>query len=289
MLPSRRLTYCAAIVLGAAAGALLVLPAYAGTRPVPAAAGREAPARPQASCQQQSFLEGTHLSAVQVAQLAQQAGFTGNDWVTSVAVAEAESSGWTHARLIDTDCSVDRGLWQINSFWHGEVSDACAFDPACNAQGAHTIWANGGWTQWTTFTNGAYQAHLAEAQAAVNQVGGGGGGGGGGGCNAANWVAGQWYPTGSIVRYTNGNLYIATHDNPGYDPTISTWFWSPFSCGGGGGGGGGGSCSAPAWSSSQVYVGGNQVTFNGHTWRAKWWTQGERPGAADVWADQGSC
>ncbi|GAB3909375.1 hypothetical protein GCM10029964_110830 [Kibdelosporangium lantanae] len=38
--------------------------------------------------------------------------------------------------------------------------------------------------------------------------------------------------TGAIVRYTNGNYYIATHDNPGYDPTISTWFWSPYTCGG---------------------------------------------------------
>src|SRR5205807_638817 len=83
----------------------------------------------------------------------------------------------TRARLIDTDCSVDRGLWQINSFWHGEVTDACAFDPPCNARGTHTIWANGGWSQWTTFTNGAYQAHMAEAQAAVDQVRGGGGGG----------------------------------------------------------------------------------------------------------------
>src|SRR5436190_8656448 len=116
MVPSKRLAYFATAVLGVAAGALLAAPAYAGTRPLPSAAGREAPARPLATCTQQSFLEGTHLSAVQVAQLAQQAGFSGNDWVTSVAVAEAESSGWTHARLIDTDCSVDRGLWQINSF-----------------------------------------------------------------------------------------------------------------------------------------------------------------------------
>src|ERR1700754_2697518 len=75
-------------------------------------------ARVLAVCTQQSFLEGDHYSAVQVAQLAQQAGFGGNDWVISVAVAEAESAGWTHARLINTDCSVDRGLWQINSFWH---------------------------------------------------------------------------------------------------------------------------------------------------------------------------
>jgi chitinase len=48
-------------------------------------------------------------------------------------------------------------------------------------------------------------------------------------------------------------------------------------------------CSAPAWASSQVYVGGDLVSHNGHTWKAKWWTQGETPGSADVWADQGSC
>jgi hypothetical protein len=88
-------------------------------------------------------------------------------------VAEAESAGWTHARLINTDCSVDQGLWQINSYWHGEVSDGCAFDPTCNANATHTIWANGGWTQWTTCNNGAYQAHMGEAQDAINQAGDG--------------------------------------------------------------------------------------------------------------------
>jgi Ricin-type beta-trefoil lectin domain/Lysozyme like domain len=166
-----------AVATALLAGAILIhgTAGYAGTvRPSGASA---APIGALASCTQQSFLEGDHYSAVQVAQLAQQAGFAGNDWVISVAVAEAESAGWTHARLINTDCSVDRGLWQINSYWHGEVSDACAFDPTCNAQATHTIWSNGGWTQWTTYNNGAYQAHMAEAQAAVNQVGGGGGGG----------------------------------------------------------------------------------------------------------------
>jgi chitodextrinase len=287
---TRRTTVGTLIFAAGAAAALLATPAYAGTRPLPIPNNQHTAVGPEASCQQQSFLEGDHYSAVQVAQLAQQAGFSGNDWVISVAVAEAESSGWTRARLINTDCSVDRGLWQINSYWHGEVSDACAFDPACNAQGTHTIWSNGGWGQWTTYNNGAYQAHMAEAQAAVNQVGGGGGGGGGGCSSASNWVAGQWYPTGSVVRY-NGGYYVATHDNPGYDPTISTWFWSPTSCGnsGGGGGGGGAGCSAAAWSAANVYVGGDTATYNGHTWRAKWWTQGEIPGRSDVWADQGSC
>jgi chitinase len=52
---------------------------------------------------------------------------------------------------------------------------------------------------------------------------------------------------------------------------------------------GGGSCTAPTWSPSAVYTGGMLVSYNGHTWKAKWWTQGETPGAADVWADQGAC
>src|SRR5262245_20776583 len=60
-------------------------------------------------------------------------------------------------------------------------------------------------------------------------------------CDATTVRAGQWYATGSVVQYSNGKHYIATHDNPGYDPTISTWYWSPYSCSGGSGGGGGGS------------------------------------------------
>jgi predicted chitinase len=74
----------------------------------------------------------------------------------------------------------------------------------------------------------------------------GGSSGGGTTCNYPNWVAGQNYTVGAIVKYTNGLYYQATHDNPGYDPTISTWFWSPYTCSGGsttpppGGGGTGG-------------------------------------------------
>ncbi|MCY1141655.1 chitinase [Actinoplanes sp. Pm04-4] len=68
----------------------------------------------------------------------------------------------------------------------------------------------------------------------------GGNGGGGSTCNYPNWVAQQYYPAGAIVRYTNGLYYQATHENPGYDPVISTWYWSPYSCTGGGGNNGGG-------------------------------------------------
>jgi len=50
-----------------------------------------------------------------------------------------------------------------------------------------------------------------------------------------------------------------------------------------------GSCTAAAWSAGAVYTGGALVSYNGHTWKAQWWTQGETPGAASVWLDQGAC
>ncbi|HEV7962547.1 MAG TPA: glycosyl hydrolase family 18 protein [Actinoplanes sp.] len=50
---------------------------------------------------------------------------------------------------------------------------------------------------------------------------------------------------------------------------------------------------APAWSATQVYVGGNVASQNSHNYSAKWWTQNESPathsGQWDVWADQGAC
>jgi hypothetical protein len=52
-----------------------------------------------------------------------------------------------------------------------------------------------------------------------------------------------------------------------------------------------GSCSAPAWDSATAYTGGQSVSYNGHTWTAKWWTQGDVPGnnSQNVWTDNGAC
>ncbi|MBG0828612.1 chitinase [Planomonospora sp. ID67723] len=52
------------------------------------------------------------------------------------------------------------------------------------------------------------------------------------GCNHPNWAAGKTYKTGDVVRYTDGRYYRAEHDNPGYDPVISTWYWEPYTCSG---------------------------------------------------------
>jgi len=66
-----------------------------------------------------------------------------------------------------------------------------------------------------------------------------------------------------------------------------------------GGGGGttttpptsGGICSGvPAWSSGTVFTGGQQATYNGDLWTAKWWTEGDTPGgSAGAWTDNGAC
>ncbi|MGV9315506.1 chitinase [Streptomyces sp. NPDC003691] len=47
---------------------------------------------------------------------------------------------------------------------------------------------------------------------------------------APNWQQGTYYNVGAIVKYRDGNYYIAEHANPGYDPTVSTWFWNPYTC-----------------------------------------------------------
>lgn len=37
------------------------------------------------------------------------------------------------------------------------------------------------------------------------------------------------------------------------------------------------------WDKETVYTGGEEVAYEGKLYRAKWWTQGEMPGTADVW------
>ncbi|TFK96478.1 glycosyl hydrolases family 18-domain-containing protein [Pterulicium gracile] len=44
-----------------------------------------------------------------------------------------------------------------------------------------------------------------------------------------------------------------------------------------------------AWAAGTAYAGGQQASHDGRKWTAKWWTQGETPGSADVWTDAGAC
>lgn len=118
------------------------------------------------------------------AEVGKAAGFSGNSLVTAVAIAMAESScnpsaiGYNPADASCPSGSVDRGLWQINSCWHPEVSDTCAYQSQCNAHEAYRISYSGTyWSPWSTYNGGQYRAYLPAAQAAVDRLGGGGTGG----------------------------------------------------------------------------------------------------------------
>lgn len=37
--------------------------------------------------------------------------------------------------------------------------------------------------------------------------------------------------------------------------------------------------AAPAWDASATYTAGDEISFDGSTWRAAWWTRGQEPGA----------
>ncbi len=122
--------------------------------------------------------------------------------------------------------------------------------------------------------------------------------GGTGSCSAPAWVSTTAYNGGAVVSY-NGHQWTAKWwtqgDIPGNNGQ-NVWTDNG-ACGGGGPSpsasatGGTGSCSAPAWVSTTAYNGGAVVSYNGHQWTAKWWTQGDIPGnnGQNVWTDDGPC
>ena len=97
---------------------------------------------------------------------------------TVVAVGWAESRGQTNAvgvvRALRPDGtplpwhgSRDRGVYQINSYFHPTVSDACAFNLACATKETHRISSAGRNMQpWNTFRVGAHVPFMAEASKA---------------------------------------------------------------------------------------------------------------------------
>ncbi|MBB4918357.1 glycoside hydrolase family 19 protein [Streptosporangium saharense] len=47
---------------------------------------------------------------------------------------------------------------------------------------------------------------------------------------------------------------------------------------------------ASEWNTTKAYAGGLVASYQGHNWRAKWWTRGNVPGGPSaIWTDQGAC
>lgn len=56
--------------------------------------------------------------------------------------------------------SYDRGQWQINSYYHKEVSDTCAYDLICSTREFIRIQQQKGWSEWNAYGNDCYKREL---------------------------------------------------------------------------------------------------------------------------------
>lgn len=109
----------------------------------------------------------TVLSANQVAGLVKAAGFPTNDQAIMVAICKAESGYNTTATHKNSNGSIDRDLWQINSVHSQFNASQLLNDPQYNANAAKSIYSGQGLKAWTTYTSGAYQKFMNEARSAV--------------------------------------------------------------------------------------------------------------------------
>jgi hypothetical protein len=110
------------------------------------------------------------LTVREVMAVAHAAGFAcGEPLMLAVAVAVAESSLNPHAKNMHPEYGmqeggnlhIDRGLWQISTYWWPAYSDDKAFDPAGAAAAAFDV-SQGGkdFTPWDSYDTGVAQRHL---------------------------------------------------------------------------------------------------------------------------------
>jgi len=121
-------------------------------------------------------LAGQRWSMIQVAAMLHKTGMRGAGVAIAVAVVFAESGGYDRAYNDNgptrgcPNGSRDRGLGQINSCYHSEVSNTCAYNAQCNLYAVARISGYGrSFTQWSTYNSGAYKRHLPAAAAAYRQ------------------------------------------------------------------------------------------------------------------------
>ncbi len=88
----------------------------------------------------------------------------------------------------------------------------------------------------------------------------------------SNWIQGNNYAAGAVVIY-NGLQYVAKYANPGYNPTISTYYWAPVG----------------AWVQGKSYAAGNVVTYSGATYRATYANPGYNPSISTYYWSRLGC
>ena len=99
-------------------------------------------------------VSGGTLSCTGLESLWESAGGSPGAAFMAAEIATAESSGQQYSTNHNTNGTVDRGYFQINSTW-GTLS---TYDPAGNARAAIQISHDGSdWTPWMTYDSGVYQ------------------------------------------------------------------------------------------------------------------------------------
>lgn len=119
-----------------------------------------------------------NLGPNEIASVASNAGFSGDDLAIAIAVALAESGGNQGAYNPEIAAGTPEGkgsygLWQIYTKVHPEFdAQQLVQDPQYNANAAYQIYSEAGFSfrPWSTFKNGAYLAHMEVAQAAAGSV-----------------------------------------------------------------------------------------------------------------------
>jgi lysozyme-like protein len=136
--------------------------------------------RPMRPIRRRGALGDLQDAASQIAQVAANAGFSGPDLATAVAIALAESSGNPNAvgdRTLAPTRGPSIGLWQINigSNANPQFAKWNLTDPQTNANAAFAIYsAIGGFGTtrgWTTYTGGAYRDYLSAVPPAPANTG----------------------------------------------------------------------------------------------------------------------
>lgn len=98
-----------------------------------------------------SVPSGATLSCSQLESLWEAAGGSPSAAFMAAEIARAESGGQVNSVNYNTNGTVDRGLWQVNSIWGAEST----FDRMGNARAAVSISGDGtNWGPWVTFQRG---------------------------------------------------------------------------------------------------------------------------------------
>lgn len=112
------------------------------------------------------------MTPAQIAAVAANAGFSGDDLITAVAVALAESNPPGNEQSVG-DQGTSFGLWQIHLPAHPEFEGMNHLDPQVNAHEAFDVYSTAGdsFRPWSTYSiNGQYRNFLQDAATGVAQL-----------------------------------------------------------------------------------------------------------------------